>query len=47
MSVVEGRGAEQTGTAGGELEGLDGEGEVLVAGFINQEAVVDELLDTL
>ena len=32
---------------GGELEGLDGEGEVLVIGVIDQEPVVDVLLETL
>lgn len=45
LSVVEGGGAEEAGTAGGELEGLDGEGEVLVAGVEDEEAVVDELLE--
>ena len=40
-------GAIITGTGGGQLEGLDGEGEVLVVGVIDQEPVVDALLETL
>lgn len=39
--------AEEAGAAGGELEGLDGEGEVLVTGVVDQEAVDDGLLQTL
>ena len=35
------------GAGGGKLEGLDGEGEVLVIGVIHQEPVVDVLLETL
>jgi hypothetical protein len=36
-----------TSTGGGELESLDGEGEVLVIWVVHQEPVIDGLLDTL
>ena len=45
--VVEGGGAEEAGAAGGQLEGFYGEGEVLVVGVVDEEAVVDGLLQTL
>ena len=45
--MVDGVGAQQAGTAGGELEGLDGEGSVVVIGVVDEETVVDGLLQTL
>jgi len=45
--MVDGVGAQETSTAGGKLEGLDGEGEVLIIGVVDKEAVVDGLLQTL
>jgi len=36
-----------TSTGGRKLEGLDGEGEVLVIGIIDKEPVVDVFLKTL
>ena len=40
-------GAVVAGTGGGQLEGLDGEGEVLVIGVVDEEPVVDVLLEAL
>ncbi len=40
-------GAVVAGAGGGEPEGLDGEGQVLVVGVVHQEAVVDGLLQAL
>ena len=40
-------GAVVAGTGGGKLEGLDGEGEVLVIGVVDEEPVVDVLLEAL
>ena len=42
-----GVGSVVAGAGGGKLEGLDGKGEVLVIGVIDQEPVVDVLLETL
>ena len=42
-----GVGSVVAGAGGGKLEGLNGEGEVLVIGVIDQEPVVDVLLETL
>ena len=39
--VLELVGAVVAGAGGGELEALDGEGEVLVIGIVDEEAVVD------
>ena len=33
-------GSQRAGTRGGQLESLDGEGEVLVAGVVDQEPVI-------
>jgi hypothetical protein len=40
-------GAVIAGAGGGQLEGLDGEGEILVVGVVDEEPVVDVLLETL
>lgn len=45
--VLELVGAVVAGAGGGELEALDGEGEVLVIGVVDEEAVVDGLLQAL
>ena len=42
-----GVGAVVAGAGGRQLEGLDGEGEVLVIGVVGEEAVVDALLQAL
>ena len=42
-----GVGAVVAGAGGGQLEGLDGEGEVLVIGVEGEEPVVDTLLQAL
>ena len=46
-SVLELVGAVVAGAGRGELEALDGEGEVLVIGVVDEEAVVDGLLQAL
>jgi len=45
--MIDGVGTQQTSTAGGKLECLDSEGEVLIIGVVDKEAVVDGLLQTL
>jgi len=47
LLVVGDIGTVVAGAGGGQLEGLDGEGEVLVISVIYHESVVDVLLDTL
>ena len=42
-----GVGSVVAGAGGGKLEGLNGEGEVLVIGVVDEEPVVDRLLDAL
>ena len=42
-----GVGSVQAGASRGQLEALDGEGEVLVIGIVDEESVVDGLLQTL
>ena len=42
--MVEGGGAEEAGTGGGQLKSLHRKWEVLVTGVVDEEAVVDELL---
>lgn len=45
--VIDSVGAQETSAAGGKLECLDGEGEVLIIGVVDEEAVIDGLLQAL
>lgn len=45
--MVDGVGAQETGATGRKLECLDGEGEVLIIGVVDEEAVIDGLLQAL